>query len=124
MTFTRIVARFERAMDILSQFAETRHGWRVLVILLLLAACGAMTWYLAADVDLFTRVATGRLIENLGTIPLSDPWAYTPRKSVWHEHEIVPCILFYFVSQNGGDAALFTLKCLFTVVTLSLVIFA
>ncbi len=111
-------------MDNLSNFVETRVGWRTSVVLLLLAACGAMTWYLAADIDLFTRVATGRLIAELGAIPDTDPWAYTPRKAVWHEHELFPCVLFYFFSQHGGDAALFALKCVFTLVTLSLVFFA
>lgn len=124
MASSRAVDVFERSVDRVSEFANTRMGWRVIVCALLLAACGATTWYVSADIDLFTRVATGRLIAQLGEVPLSDPWAYTPRKGTWHEHELIPCVLFYLFSQHGGDTALFALKLAFAVATLMLVFLA
>lgn len=84
--------------------------------------CGGLTWYTSADVDLFTRVAVGRLIVTSGEVPLQDPFSYSLRKAVWHDHEIIPGLLFYVTSQQAGDLGLFTLKIVFAVVTLLVII--
>jgi hypothetical protein len=116
-----LTERFEVSIDSFMQFASTRRGRLVITIALILAACGATTHFLEPDLDLFTRVALGRLIDISDQIPLTDPWAYTPRKSVWHDHEIIPGILFYTTSQIAGDSGLFILKCCFIAITLGLI---
>ena len=40
-----------------------------------------------ADPDLFARVAMGRLIHTSMSIPMQDPFAYTPVKDIWIDHE-------------------------------------
>ena len=62
---------------------------------------------LSTDPDLFARVAMGRLIDSLGYVPLVDPFAFTPKKIFWIDHEWLSGVVFYFLSQHGGDAALF-----------------
>lgn len=116
-----LTERFELAVDSLVEYASTRRGTLLITIALIVAACGATTQYLAPDLDLFTRVALGRLIDVSNDIPVADPWAYTPRKSVWHDHEIVPAILFYATSQTGGDTGLLLLKWCFIATTLALI---
>ncbi len=60
-----------------------------------------------ADLDLFARVAVGRLIRLHGSVPLQDPFAYTPTKPTWYDHEWLSGLIFYAVSRLGGDLALF-----------------
>jgi hypothetical protein len=60
-----------------------------------------------ADVDVFARVAVGRLIVRDGAVALQDPFAFTPTLPVWYDHEWLAGLIFYAVSQLGGDLGLF-----------------
>ncbi|HEX9779731.1 MAG TPA: hypothetical protein VGB20_00795 [bacterium] len=60
-----------------------------------------------ADLDLFARIALGRLIWRDGGVPLEDPFAYTPTKPVWYDHEWGAGFIFYGLARLGGDVALF-----------------
>ena len=60
-----------------------------------------------ADYDLFARTAVGRLIVRAGSVPIKDPFAFTKTKDIWFDHEWLSGLVFYLVSQLGGDVALF-----------------
>ncbi len=55
-----------------------------------------------ADPDLFARVAVGRLISRDG-VYLFDPFAFTPRKPLFIDHEWFAGYLFYWITRIGGD---------------------
>lgn len=78
------------------------------------AVCIFLLWFflsnLTADPDLFARVAAGRLIEKLAGVPSRDPFAYTPKHELWIDHEWLAGVVFYFLSQFGGDFLLFAFK--------------
>lgn len=65
---------------------------------------------LGADPDLFARVAAGRLIDLNGYVTDVDPFAFTPKKTAWIDHEWFSGWIFYHLSQIGGDWALFSFK--------------
>ena len=67
---------------------------------------------LAADPDLFARLAVGRLIAQTGIVSLGDPFAFTPKKAVWVDHEWLAGYGFYWLHARGGDLALFLFKCM------------
>src|SRR5690349_7441932 len=56
-----------------------------------------------ADPDLFARVAMGRLVDRDGRVPVSDPFAFTPKKPVWIDHEWLAGAVFWNVARLGGD---------------------
>ena len=68
-------------------------------------------WMRRVDGDLFHLVASGRLAVRDGWPSLQDPFAYTATKPVWVDHEWLSAVLFYGVSQVGGDLSLFLLTC-------------
>ncbi|RMD86924.1 MAG: hypothetical protein D6808_02370 [Candidatus Dadabacteria bacterium] len=73
--------------------------------------------YLIADPDLFARVATGRLVEILGYMPLHDPFSFTPKNPQWVDHEWLSGVIFYKLASLG-DGALFMFGYLIAVWTL------
>lgn len=77
-----------------------------------------------ADLDLFARVAVGRLIVLHGRVPLTDPFAYTPTKPVWYDHEWLAGLIFYHVSQLGGDVGLFICNAVFALSTIAILYLA
>lgn len=58
-----------------------------------------------ADPDLFARVAVGRLISRDG-VYLFDPFAFTPRKLFFIDHEWFAGYFFYWITKLGGDRGL------------------
>lgn len=79
----------------------------------LLAVCTVivlLSGSFGADPDLFARVAVGRLIEKLGYLPLQDPFAFSPKNPIWVDHEWLSGVVFFQLSQFGGDALLFSFK--------------
>jgi hypothetical protein len=71
---------------------------------------------LGADPDLFARIAMGYLTNQLGTVPLTDPFAYSPKKELWIDHEWLSGVVFFYLARwgqesvIGADAALFFFK--------------
>jgi len=59
-----------------------------------------------ADPDLFARVAVGRLIVESGSVPIYDPFAFTPKLERWIDHEWLAGLFFYHLTQLGSDRAL------------------
>lgn len=81
-------------------------------------------WYRVADNDLFARIAAGGLIVRDRHVPLVDPFAYSPTKPIWIDHEWLSGVIFYLTNQIGGDAGLFILNVLFALCTVYLLVCA
>jgi hypothetical protein len=63
-----------------------------------------------ADPDLWGRLAIGRLIFAAGTLPRSDPFAYTPTLPLWIDHEWLTGVVFYCLYTACGDVGLLIAK--------------
>lgn len=109
-TSRSIAAKFEALCDKVALLLESRTGALFWVIgLLLYQFLGS----LAADPDLFARVAVGRLIELNQFVTDQDPFAFTPKTARWIDHEWLSGYLFYYSASYGQDLGLFFLKILF-----------
>ena len=75
---------------------------------------------LGADPDLFARVAAGRLVEIFGGVVWYDPFAYTPKKQYWIDHEWFSGVVFYYIATSLSDWGLFAAKIAFACYTLVL----
>ena len=69
-----------------------------------------LTALASPDPDLFARIAMGRLVVSQNTVPLIDPFAFTPVLPKWIDHEWLSGLVFYLVSQGLGDTGLILLK--------------
>ncbi len=67
---------------------------------------------LGADPDLFARTAVGELVRSLGYVPHQDPFAFSPRKAVWVDHEWLAGVVFSYIAQYLGDIGLVLIKLL------------
>jgi len=100
------VKRLEGWLDgTIGRLAGSPRGWvRLLPTFALVLA--RLVSHGIADPDLFARIALGRLIIRDGAVPLQDPFAFTPTKAVWYDHEWLSGLIFYGISRLGGDVAL------------------
>jgi len=76
-----------------------------------------------ADPDLFARLAVGRLIAKEG-VYLFDPFAFTPRKGLFVDHEWFSGYAFYLVSLLQVDWAFVLFRCVTMVVSIYLLYLA
>jgi hypothetical protein len=101
------LTRAERGADRLGAFLRRPvPTWSIASLCL---AAIAVHWT-NADPDLFARVAVGRIVERNGAVLATDPFAFTARKALWVDHEWLSGIVFYHLSQWGGDRLLFLFK--------------
>ncbi len=77
-----------------------------------------------ADLDLWARLAVGRLVEATGDVPRIDPFAFTPRKPEWIDHEWLSGVVFDRTARAFGGAGLTGLKLLLIAATFSLLVAA
>ncbi len=56
-----------------------------------------------ADPDLFARVAVGRLVAINGGVTDQDPFAFTPLRDRWIDHEWLAGVVFYRVAELAGE---------------------
>jgi len=102
----------ERAPDAVPLPAEGRVGawlsglprrWGVVAagVALLLAALVLLDPQ--ADPDLFARTAVGRLVEVNGGVTDHDPFAFTPLRDRWIDHEWLAGVVFYRIADLGGE---------------------
>lgn len=119
------LSHFEQNLDALvARFSQRRFsGWYHVAVLVAL-----MSWTLlifasnfTPDIDVFTRIAIGDYIHHHGEVPTQDPYTFTPTKRIWHDHELIPAMLFYAVDTLGGLSALFCLKLVFCLGTILLI---
>lgn len=113
-----ITLKFEQICDALGAKYFSARFARVHFLLLCLGLFAIFLGFPEADPDLFARVAMGRLIEIHRNIPLVDPFAYTAKNPIWFDHEWLSGLVFYWLSQNGGDLSLFLFKTIIAFLTL------
>ncbi|MFG0320368.1 MAG: hypothetical protein ACF8XB_24055 [Planctomycetota bacterium JB042] len=77
-----------------------------------------------ADLDLWARLAVGRLVEATGDVPRVDPFAFTPRKPEWIDHEWLSGVVFDRTARAFGGAGLTGLKLLLIAGTVLLLVAA
>ncbi|MCB0317499.1 MAG: hypothetical protein KDD56_01995 [Bdellovibrionales bacterium] len=78
-------------------------------------------WFLSdlgVDPDLFHRLATGKLIDELGFVPSMDPFAFTPKKEIWIDHEWLSGLIFFKTWSLFGEIGIFLLKILLVFLSL------
>ncbi|MCO6432360.1 MAG: hypothetical protein J5J00_16010 [Deltaproteobacteria bacterium] len=102
-----MLTKFEADADRVSSAAQRFY---VLFAACVLALFAKAVSRLAADPDLFARIAMGRLVIRDGRVPLQDPFAFTPTKPVWIDHEWLSGVVFYLLAAFDGDRALFAFK--------------
>ncbi len=109
--------------DDLINIHTTKSGWTTgrCFAVVALGLFGTFLLFPGADPDLFARVAVGRLTLTTGSVPKHDVFAYTPTNANWFDHEWLSGVLFYTLSQWGGDHALFLFKLIVALLTLSLI---
>ncbi|NLF84362.1 MAG: hypothetical protein GX568_10360 [Candidatus Gastranaerophilales bacterium] len=73
-----------------------------------------------ADVDLWHRLALGRIFAQLGGVINHDIFAYFPQVNSWIDHEWLSGVVFYQLSHLFGDAGIITLKILIIFAIVSL----
>lgn len=103
------ISTFEHLCDQIRCFY--RRPMTALGVLLLL------TWHQLlsaspADPDLFARLAVGRLVETLGFMPSTEPFAFSPTKSVWIDHEWLSGVVFWWILSHFGEWGLVAFKVL------------
>ncbi len=107
------VKHFEDSVDWLFSKRSAAYKEAACLLAVVLLTMTWLSYWMEADVDLFTRVAIGHLVINSGAIPTTDVFTFSPTKAIWHDHELLPALVFYLVSQLGHDAWFFLLRALF-----------
>lgn len=93
----------ERTVD--RVLAVLRQAWaQSLAVIIVLAELS--TIHAPVDSDIFARAAVGRLVELTGAPPQVDPFAFSPKLDRWIDHEWLSGVIFYPVTQWGGDLGL------------------
>lgn len=93
-------------------------AWRRLdepvALVLLLLFCLSWVTLLKPDFDpdIWARLAVGKLVVESGGVTTHDPFAYTPKRPEWIDHEWGAGVIFYLVASLGGQKALLILKAL------------
>ena len=87
---------------------------RIQLLVSLLSALGIILGTRSLDPDLFARISVGRLLDILGVVPSQDPFAFSPKKPLWIDHEWLFGLLIFRIIQSGGVFGLFAAKILFT----------
>lgn len=91
-------------------------------LIIAIICCGLLLSNYLLDPDLFARLAVGRLIDQLSYIPLIDPFAFTPKKPVWIDHEWLSGYIFYQIYSLFFDPGLFIFKLLTAAITIVILI--
>ena len=86
-----------------------REDW---LVVLLAASVAAMACFQASDGDLGFHLATGREILATGRIPSTNVLSFGEPQHAWLLHQWLPAVLFEWLWQRGGIAALITVKML------------
>lgn len=63
-----------------------------------------------ADLDLWHRMAVGKIYSQLGHVVYHDIFTYFPSKPLWVDHEWLSGVIFYNLGRYFGDYGLMILK--------------
>lgn len=73
------------------------------------------------DLDLWSRLAVGKMFFENGHILKQDIFSYTKNNPVWYDHEWGSSVVFYFIVNHFGDAGIYALKIIIFFLTVYLV---
>jgi len=65
-----------------------------------------------ADLDLWHRMAVGKIFSQLGNVVYHDIFTYFPAKPIWVDHEWLSGVVFYNLGHFFGDFGIISLKVL------------
>lgn len=65
-----------------------------------------------ADLDLWHRMAVGKIYSQLGSVIYHDIFTYFPSKPIWVDHEWLSGVVFYNLGHYFGDYGILSLKIL------------
>ncbi len=65
-----------------------------------------------ADLDLWHRMAVGKIFSQVGWVIYNDIFSYLPNKEMWVDHEWLSGVIFYDLGKFFGDYGLLTLQIL------------
>jgi len=81
-----------------------------IALLFAVLCAGLSVSFRIPDPDLFARVAVGNLVSVRGELPHLDPFAYTPLKPIWFDHEWLSGVIFFQLVAWGGEWLLLLVK--------------
>ncbi len=81
-----------------------------LFLLLLVCLCSVALLKPDGDVDIWHRMAMGKLFLESGEVVRQDPFAYTPTRPEWIDHEWGAGVVFYGVAALAGEKGLLVLR--------------
>lgn len=76
----------------------------------------------SADLDLFARLAVGRLIDSLGYVPLVDPFSWTANKELFIDHEWLSGVIFWKALSTFGASIFIPLSMVMAAATIIVII--
>lgn len=85
---------------------------KILLGLLFLICLDLSLIYNLADLDVWARLAVGKLVFELGHVSYQDVFAYTPTKALWVDHEWGSGTVFFAVYDLFGQGGLLALRVL------------
>jgi len=74
-----------------------------------------------ADLDLWHRMAVGRIFSQTGWIIYHDIFSYFPTKEMWVDHEWLSGIIFYYLGHYFGDYGILALQTSIVFAVMSLI---
>jgi len=78
----------------------------ILFVFVFIIFSASLLTYNYADPDLFARLATGKLINDLGYVSEADPFSFIEKKNIWVDHEWLSGVVFYKLYHYGGEKTL------------------
>ncbi len=93
----------------------------IFIISILLLLAYKLAGSISADPDLFARLAVGKYFYEFG-ITSKDPFAFSPLKSIWVDHEWLAGSVFYLIHQYFGDLGLVVFRTSIAIATAWLLI--
>lgn len=81
-------------------------------------------FYTSADPDLFARLAVGKLLNTTTSLPLHDPFSFTPQKPIWIDHELLSGVVFYRIYDSFGEPGLLIFRLLAASLSISFLLSA
>lgn len=103
--------------------ARVRERWFAFVLGLAFATFVSLS-HNPADLDVWARMAVGRIVLATGDVPRVDAFAFTETHGRWIDHEWLSGVVFDAVADGSGGQGLFALKLLLLAATLALLVTA
>lgn len=73
------------------------------------------------DLDLWHRLAVGKIFSQLGWVTYNDIFSYFPKNTMWIDHEWLSGVIFYNIAEIFGDYGLIAFQVLVTFLILYII---